>query len=165
MINLTPIAAMALFGGAYFTDNRKAFLLPLIALFVSDLVLYSFIYHGTYGFLYQGWYVIYGIFALTVFIGKKMIRKVNLKNVLGASIVASLSHWIISDFVAWMVGLDITTGLPYTRDIAGFIKCYTLAIPYLQSFFIGTVIYAALMFGIFEFAKSKSTKLAQQETI
>jgi hypothetical protein len=27
--NLTPIAAMALFGGAYFADKRLAFLVPL----------------------------------------------------------------------------------------------------------------------------------------
>jgi len=37
--NLTPIAAMALFGGAYFADKRLAFLVPVSALFVSDLAL------------------------------------------------------------------------------------------------------------------------------
>src|SRR3989442_15488674 len=50
--NLTPIAAMALFGGAYFPDKRAAFLVPLAAMFLSDLVL------G----LHRGWPVVYGSF-------------------------------------------------------------------------------------------------------
>src|SRR3989442_11340611 len=33
--NLTPIAAMALFGGAYFPDKRAAFLVPLAAMFLD----------------------------------------------------------------------------------------------------------------------------------
>ncbi|PCH87896.1 MAG: hypothetical protein COB88_04970, partial [Flavobacteriales bacterium] len=40
--NVTPIAAMALFGGAYFADKRMSFLVPLVAMFLSDIVL-SFI--------------------------------------------------------------------------------------------------------------------------
>jgi hypothetical protein len=37
--NVTPIAAMALFGGAYFRGRKIAFLLPLAAMLLSDLVL------------------------------------------------------------------------------------------------------------------------------
>jgi hypothetical protein len=32
--NFTPVGAIALFGGAYFTDKWKAYLVPLAALFV-----------------------------------------------------------------------------------------------------------------------------------
>ena len=54
--NFAPLTAMALFGGACFTDKRAAFLLPLAALFLSDLFI---------GF-YAGMPVVYGAFALTV---------------------------------------------------------------------------------------------------
>ena len=37
--NVTPIAAMALFGGACFVDRKMAYLLPLAAMLLSDLVL------------------------------------------------------------------------------------------------------------------------------
>src|SRR5207302_5651489 len=37
--NVTPIAAMALFGGAYFRDRKIAFLLPLAAMLLSDVAL------------------------------------------------------------------------------------------------------------------------------
>ena len=37
--NFTPVGAIALFGGAYFTDKWKAYLVPLVTLFLSDMVL------------------------------------------------------------------------------------------------------------------------------
>lgn len=37
--NVTPITAMALFGGAYLANRKLAFALPLMAMFLSDLVL------------------------------------------------------------------------------------------------------------------------------
>ncbi|HET7819717.1 MAG TPA: DUF6580 family putative transport protein, partial [Bacteroidia bacterium] len=39
LTNFTPIGAMALFGGCYFADRWKAFLLPLLTLWLSDLLL------------------------------------------------------------------------------------------------------------------------------
>ena len=37
--NFTPIGTMALFGGAYFTGKVKPFIFPLLALFMSDVIL------------------------------------------------------------------------------------------------------------------------------
>ena len=37
--NFAPIAAMALFGGAYFSKKSFAFIIPLVALFLSDVVI------------------------------------------------------------------------------------------------------------------------------
>src|SRR5260370_28159598 len=37
--HVTPLAAIALFGGAYFRDRNIAFLLPLAALFLGGLAL------------------------------------------------------------------------------------------------------------------------------
>src|SRR5260370_9478278 len=43
--NVTPIAAMALFGGAYFRDRKIAFLLPLSSMLLSVLVL-GLVFYG-----------------------------------------------------------------------------------------------------------------------
>src|ERR1035437_538957 len=65
--NFTPIGAMALFGGVYFTQRWKAIVFPLLTLFLSDLVIQRFFYGGTFGgVFYDGWYVIYGVFILIV---------------------------------------------------------------------------------------------------
>lgn len=161
LINFTPIGAMALFGGAYFTQKWKSFLFPLFTLFISDIIIQSLFYHGKFGIMYKGWFFVYGAFALIVIIGRYLLHNVNIKNLLFAGITASLTHWLIADFGVWLSGgLDITTGLPYTQDIHGLLKCYTLALPYLKNFFLGTACYSAIMFGIFELARIKYPVLA-----
>src|SRR3954462_4515218 len=57
--NMTPVAAMALFGGAYFENKWVAFAVPLVAMILGDLFL-------TFNPLFL---LIYACFAATVFIG------------------------------------------------------------------------------------------------
>ena len=50
--NFTLIGAMGLFGGAYFTKKWKAILFPVLTLFVSDLIIQSFVFNGKYGIMF-----------------------------------------------------------------------------------------------------------------
>lgn len=164
LINFTPIGAMALFGGSYFNQKWKAFLLPLLTLFISDIIIQTLFYHGQFGIMYNGWLFVYGSFALMVLIGKSVIKKVSIKSILLGGVVASLIHWTVSNFGFWFVGgLDVTTGLPYTFDMNGLLKSYTLALPYMKNFFLGTVFYSAIMFGIFELAQKRFPVLSLQQ--
>jgi hypothetical protein len=163
--NFTPVGAIALFGGAYFSHRWKAFLVPLLALFISDMLMQGLLYKGQYGFpLYSGWYWVYGAFAVIVLLGRWIISKVSVKNVLIAAVSGALAHWIISDLGVWIGGgLDMSTGAPYTKDGQGLLKCYIMALPYLKSFFYGTAVYAAILFGGFELAQRKYPSLAEKQ--
>src|SRR5215207_11121587 len=70
--NFSPVGAMALFGGAYFTRQWKAFSFPLLTLFLSDFVLQQTVFkpYDTGGLLYGGWYWVYGAFALMTLAGR-----------------------------------------------------------------------------------------------
>src|SRR5215467_1894761 len=94
----TPIGAMALFGGAYFNGYAKPLAFPLLALFISDLVL-SFTVLSQYrvGLLYAGWFWTYFAFALMTVAGKLILRDVTIKHLAVATIVATLIHWLVSD--------------------------------------------------------------------
>src|ERR1700741_1304547 len=62
--NFTPIGAMALFGGESFANKKIAFLIPILAMFLSDcmLELISGIgFHGTIGYVYASFVLITGI--------------------------------------------------------------------------------------------------------
>lgn len=149
--NFTPVGAMALFGGAYFSNRWKAYLMPLFSLFLSDLILQGIIYEGQYGFpLYEGWYWVYGTFALIVLTGNMVIKKVSVVNVLLASLIAALAHWLITDFWVWHSELNLAL---YPKTMDGLILCYTMAVPYLKNFFLSTVVYSAILFGLFELAQ------------
>ena len=152
--NFTPIGAMGLFGGAYFTSKWKAYAFPLITLLVSDLIINLFIFDGKYGVMYSKWYIIYGIFALIVFFGKILIKKVTIQNIVLASVIAALSHWLIADFTVWMGGgTDLRTMLPLTKNWAGLIQCYAQGFPFMKNFMMGNLVYCGILFGGFQFAE------------
>ncbi|WP_160714389.1 DUF6580 family putative transport protein [Chitinophaga solisilvae] len=153
----TPVGAMALFGGASFSQKWKSYAFPLLTLFISDIILMQ-VFHKEYasGLLYKGWMWNYVSFVLMVLIGQVMIQKISAGRIVLASVAAAFLHFLVSNFGVWVSGsTDITTGLPFTRDIAGLTKCYILAIPYMQYTLIGTLIYSAIFFGGFELVQRR----------
>ncbi|RZK54435.1 MAG: hypothetical protein EOO87_10460 [Pedobacter sp.] len=155
--NFSGIGAVALFGGAYFKDRLSAFLFPVLVLFLSDLGLVLTM-GKDYGF-YQGWYYTYIAFILMVVVGKLMLTKVNVQNVIGASITAVFIHWIVSDFGVWFGSTF------YPQTLAGFWTCLVAAIPFELKFLYGTLGYSVLMFGVFEALKAKYPALNYQKAI
>jgi hypothetical protein len=148
LTNFTPVGAMALFGGCYFADKWKAYLLPILTLWLSDLFLSYFVYYHEWRFFYDGFLWTYGSFALMVMMGT-FIKKTNIKNVALAGVSAALVHWIITDFGVWI------GGQLYPKTTEGFIACYVAAIPYLQNMLIGNLVFSGVMFGVFELAQRK----------
>ena len=92
LANFSPLGAMALFGGTYFNKKWKAFTFPLAMLFISDLILHQTVYkaYGN-GFLYQGWYWVYGAFVLMTIVGQT-IKKVTINRFLLSVITCVLIH-------------------------------------------------------------------------
>ncbi len=150
----SPIGAMALFGGAYFSGNVKPFAFPLLTLFISDVVLSLTIFSDSeyrQGLLYNGWVWTYGAFALMTIAGKLIIRETSVKNIFIAVIVSTLIHWLVSDIGACIVEKEFTFSL-YTKRLID-------AIPYEWRFLGGTAIYSAILFGLFEWLQTKYTSL------
>ena len=150
MANFSPLGAMALFGGAYFNKSWKAFAFPLLTLFISDFILHQTVFkaYGN-GFLYGGWYWVYGAFALMTFAGKWIMRKVSVNTFLLSVLCCVFIHWIVTDLGVW-IGSKI-----YAQTLGGFINCLAAAIPFEVRFITGTVVYGIVMFGLFEWMKRR----------
>lgn len=73
--NFTPIGAMGLSGGAYFTKQWEAILFSFLTLFASDMIIQVIVLNGKYGLMYSGWYWIYGIFISITFYWKMAFKK------------------------------------------------------------------------------------------
>ncbi len=155
--NFSSIGAVALFGGAYFKGNFKAFVLPLLSLFLSDFILSSTIFSKySNGFLYEGWYWVYIAFAMMVLVGKVLLRKVNILSFLASAVVITLIHWVVTDLGVWF------KNLAYAQNFAGFWHVLVVAIPFEVRFIEGTLIYGAIIFGAFELLKEKYSILKLQ---
>jgi Family of unknown function (DUF6580) len=129
--NVSPVAAMALFGGAYFADKRVAFIVPFVALFLSDLVLGL---HNSMIFVYTG-------FALTVAIGFLLKNRVSMTNTIFAMVISSVLFFLLTNFGAWM-----TSGL-YVKSAEGLMQAYVAGIPFFQNSLLGNLVFAAVIFG------------------
>jgi hypothetical protein len=152
--NFTPIGAMALFGGAYFTGKAKPFLFPLLSLFLSDVILSSTAYANfSSGLLYSGWYWTYGAFALMALAGKIIIKDVGVKSILLAVVVSTLIHWLISDIGGCL------NEKSFDATLTRYLQRLITAIPYELNFILATSVYAALMFGSFQWIKQRHPSL------
>jgi len=154
--NFTPVGAIALFGGAYFTDKWKAYAVVLITLFASD-VLINYLYTSQWILWYGGSFWVYLTFAIMVFVGT-LIKKVNVASVGIASLVSVAIHWLIID-LPWMYG----TLYPHT--LAGYGQSLVAAIPFERNMVLGDIVFCAILFGGFELAKNKYTVLRSQKEI
>jgi hypothetical protein len=137
--NLTPIAAMALFGGAYFTDKRLAFLVPLAALFLSDVVL-------GFGFGAET-LVVYASFALIVCMGLWLRSRRQLLPIAGVTLASAVQFFITTNFGVWAFSSL------YPKTTEGLLACYVAAIPFFRNALLGDGIYVALLFGGFALAE------------
>lgn len=135
--NFAPIAAMALFAGAYMPERAWAFAAPMAALFLSDLVL------G----LHSGMWVVYGSFAVVVCIGFLLRHKRGALRVAGAALASSVLFFVLTNGAEWAFGSM------YPKTGAGLLACYTAAVPFFRNTLAGDLFYTALLFGGFALAQ------------
>lgn len=143
--NVTPIAAMALFGGVYFADRKIAFLVPLAAMYLSDLALGLFVYD--FGWFHWLMPFVYASFAVTVCLGLLIHRRLNVLTVGGAALTSSVLFFIVTNFGVWLVGNL------YPKTIMGLVSCYVAAIPFFRNTLFGDAAYTLVLFGGFALAQ------------
>jgi hypothetical protein len=149
LANFTPLGAMALFGGCYYQDKWKAYLVPLLTLWLTDIILNRFDYFHKWVFFYDGFFWVYASFALMVLVGS-YIKSVSVKSVLIASVVGALTHWIVSDIGLWLNGGCVLTQGPYTPTWKTLIQTMEFALPSMYKLLVGNLVFGALLFGCFE---------------
>ncbi|MBL0741010.1 DUF6580 family putative transport protein [Chryseolinea lacunae] len=159
LAGFTPLGAMALFAGFYFEDKWKAYLLPLLTLWLSDIVLNRFVYLGEWMLFYDSFAWVYGSFALMVTIGQ-LFKEATVRNVALAAVITTVTHALISNFGVWLVGCTGTAeDIQYTPDLSGLFQCYAMGLPYMGNFLIGNLVFSAILFGGFEWMKRAFPKL------
>jgi len=141
--NFTPVEAIALFGGAYFSDLRLAFIVPLGAMLIADLVI------GLHPLLP----LIYACVAASVVLGFGLRGRVSALRVAGFGVAGSLLFFLVVSFVEWLTG-----DTEYCR--AGIVPCYVAALPFLKNWLAGTLVWSALLFGGFELMRKRWSALA-----
>ena len=154
-----PQIAMALFGGAFFSNNKKwAFILPLFSMFISDIiyqVLYTYGYSPIAGF-YSGQGMNYLLIGSITLIGF-LISDGKIAKVLLASVSAPTAFFLVSNTLVWFGN----GGYQRPRTASGFVQCLVDGIPFYQNSLIGTMVFGALLFGGYALLIKRSSAINQ----
>ncbi|MBI2011334.1 hypothetical protein HYS91_01065 [Candidatus Daviesbacteria bacterium] len=135
--NFAPITALALFGGVYLS-KKYAFILPLLALFLSDLAL------GFYG---REMFYVYGSFVLSGIIGLWIRDRKKLATIAIGSLLASILFFLITNFGVWA-----NPNSWYSRDFQGLIQSYIAGLPFFRNTLLGDLFFTGAFFGGYEVA-------------
>lgn len=130
--NFTPIAAIGLMAASYFKKNHFAFVVPILAMLISDFFIG---FHST-----MVW--VYGSLVAIVFVGQFLLKKISVLNVALSALISSVIFFIVTNFGVW-ISYDF-----YPKTWAGFVECYTLAIPFFTNTLMGDAFYCTILFGV-----------------
>lgn len=148
--NFTPIAAIALFGGACFSDKRLAYLIPMVIMILSDAAM-EFIngtgFHNTLIYVYIG-------FILTTTIGVMAAKKINVQRIAVSSLLSSILFFVITNFGVWVTDVSAI-------GLTGLIETYILGIPFFGYTVLGDIFYNAILFGALYYAQIKYPQLVK----
>lgn len=133
--NFTPIAAVALFGGVYFS-KKMALVLPIAAMLVSDMFI------GFYDLKIM--VAVYGSFVLCVVLGFWLKKNKSWGSVLGSSFLTAFIFFFFTNFAVFAFSPW------YAKTFSGIIQCYLMALPFFRNTLLGDLFYTSVFFGSYE---------------
>lgn len=162
-----PHIAICLLGGALIHDKRFAVILPMVLIFISDLLYQILYWRGVSdipGF-YSGQWTNYLLFAGLCVFGF-IVSKPNFLKIAGLSLSGSLLYFIFSNFFVWLGGGGFNR--PKTWD--GLLLCYNDALAFYREYglvqgfagniFLGDLFFAMIIFTTWLLVANRSSVFA-----
>lgn len=149
--NFAPITAMAVFAGVTYTSRRSTILVPLAALFLSDLVrevLYRYGLSTSWG-LYSGMWTVYTTTALIALLGRSVRETRSVNAIAMVTPAGSCLFFLVTNFAVW------AQGSLHPRTLEGLGACYTAALPFFRNSLLGDFAYVGVLFGLWALAEAR----------
>lgn len=140
--NFTAIGAMALFSGFVFRKQKWAYMVPLIAMVLTDLIL------GLHFSLLP----VYACLAITVALGFRIQASNNWKQIGFLAIFSSILFFLITNLPFWYLDLQL-----YPMTFAGTMSSYEMALPFFKNQLAGDLLYSFGIFGVYHILSKKES--------
>lgn len=157
--NFTPVAAMALLGGFYFSKKYLAFLVPVLALLVSDFILNNtanrIFFEDHTGIVFWADYMTFTYSAIiaTVIVGITLTNASKTAKIVGGSLASAVMFFLVTNFGSWL-----TTAI-YPKNLGGLMASYTAGIPFFANTLISNLLFTAIFVFTIERAYTFSRKI------
>ena len=151
----SPVIAIALFSGFIIRQRDLSFVLPLLALFISDIIiqiLYSqdlFPYAGFYDTQWKN----YLILLSATLIGWLLKGRSHSSLLIGA-VAAPTVFFLLSNFSVWL-GNDVA----YSKDFGGLMTCYAAGLPFYKNALIATIVFLPCILYLYNYLGRKKAVL------
>ncbi len=151
----SPVIAIALFSGFIIKQRDMSFLLPLLALFISDVVIDILYTNGLFPYagFYSGQWKNYLILMSATLVGWALKGR-NYPSLLLGAVGAPTVFFLLSNFAVWM-GEHVV----YTKDFSGLMKCYANGLPFYRNALIATVAFLPVILLGYNFLTRKRAVL------
>jgi hypothetical protein len=152
----SPVIAIALFSGFIIKQKEISFILPLLALFLSDViiqVLYSadlFPYAGFYSSQWSN----YLILLTSVLIGWFLKGK-NISSLAFGAFSGPTIFFLVSNLSTWMS----STQTLYPKTFSGLLVCYEAGIPFYRNSLIATLVFLPAILVLYNVIARKKAQL------
>ncbi len=141
--NFTPVGSLALFGGYIWgRSSRWAYVIPLVALFISDLIL------G----LHTTMFFVYAAVVMGVLVGSLLQKRISVLLIGATSLVNSIVFFVVSNFGVW------AAQNMYPKTASGLGECFIAALPFFRQTLTSDLIFTLAVFGIFSILFQREKK-------
>lgn len=135
--HFVPLAASLLFFGAKMP--RKQLWIPIALFIATDVLLSKLVYHYPFSLdLVVSW----AWYAGAIGIGTLLRKNDNLVRVAGASLLGSVSFFLVSNLAVFFVWNM------YPKTWSGLVECYTVALPFFRNGMIADMVFALAFFSL-----------------
>lgn len=152
----SPVIAIALFSGFMVKQKDSSFLLPLLALLLSDAaihVLYKLEIFDYAGF-YSGQWKNYAILLISTLIGWGLKGK-NIFTLFAGALAAPVVFFLVSNFMVW----SNTGEAVYPRSFNGLMLCYEAGMPFFRNSVVATLVFVPVIAFIWNLLMENKTSV------
>jgi hypothetical protein len=136
--SFTPVAAALLYFGARMP--RRQMWIPVALLAASGV----YLTRVTYGYpLTADHLITWAWYAAMVLLGSVLIKGFSVIRIGAASLIASVSFFLLSNLSVWMVWRDM-----YPKTFNGLMACYVAGLPFFRYAVTSDLLFTAAFFGI-----------------
>ena len=137
--NFTPILAMSIMGPLIFKNRLLGMLIPVLALFLSDIILGFHIYQ----------LVVYSSILIISLVAPMYVQY---KKIIITAFGSCVWFFITTNFAVWLMW-DY-----YPKSFQGLITCYILAIPFFTNTLISTFIFTGIILFSLKYLRALNLK-------
>ena len=144
--SFTPVAAALLYFGARMP--RRQMWIPVVLLAASGV----YLTRVTYGYpLTADHLITWAWYAAMVLLGGVVIKGFSAIRIGAASLIASVSFFLLSNFAVWMVWRDM-----YPKTFNGLMACYVAGLPFFRNAVASDLLFTGAFFGVGYLASRES---------